>query len=121
MNQYISIIEYKNKKILYANHQNTLPDFIISTIKQTEDLVIKMDNPELLLLVDVRNCELPDEVIEQFKITAQRIKDCRKKTAVLGVTGIRKILLIAINKFSGIEAKAFDREEEAKEWLVSEI
>ena len=118
MTNYITILEHRDKKILYANHKDCGAEIIISTIKQSEELILKMANPDLRLLVDVRNCEITAEVVEQFKVTAKKIKDYRKKTAVLGITGVRKVMLIAVNKFSGIEAKAFDDEISAKEWLV---
>ena len=118
MTKYITIVEHRDKKILYANHQDCGSEIIVATIKQSEELIIKMANPDLRLLVDIRNCEITNEVVNQFKETAKKIKDYRKKTAVLGITGVRKVMLIAVNKFSGIEAKAFDDEISAKEWLV---
>lgn len=118
MTKNISVLEHKGKKILYANHQNCNAEHTINTIKQSEELIINMSNPDLRLLVDIRNCEITGEVIEQFKITAKKIKEYRKKTAVLGIKGVRKVMLIAVNKFSGIGAKAFDDEITAKEWLV---
>lgn len=118
MEKNISVLEHKGKKILYANHQNNNAEHIIKTIKQSEELIIKMSNPDLRLLVDVRNCEITAGVIEQFKETAKKIKQYRKKTAVIGVKGTQRVFFIAVNKFSGIGAKAFDDEIRAKEWLV---
>ncbi|MFA8342320.1 MAG: STAS/SEC14 domain-containing protein [Rhodothermaceae bacterium] len=115
----ISVLEHRGKKILYANHQNNSAPHIIDIIRESEELIIKMSNPDLRLLVDIRNCEVTPEVVEQFKITAKKIKQYRKKTAVLGVTKMQRVYLVAVNKFSGIEARAFDDEITAKEWLVT--
>jgi len=115
----ISVLEHKGKKILYANHKNNNAEHTIDIIRQSEELIIKMSNPDLRLLVDITNCEITPEVVEQFKITAKKIKQYRKKTAVIGVSKVQKILLATVNRFSGIDAKAFDDEITAKEWLVT--
>lgn len=118
MKEYLSIIEQSGKKILCANHQEASPEELLEQIKQSEEIILKMNNPELLLLIDIRNCDLTEDAVNQFKDTAQKIKNFRQRTAVIGVSGIRKLLLISINKFTGIEAKAFDDESSAKNWLV---
>ena len=41
------------------------------------------------------------------------------KIAVVGITGIKKIFLNVYNQFIGGKTKAFETEEEAKEWLVN--
>lgn len=114
-----SIIDHKGIKILVVNHKESTDELFIDTIKQSEALILKLNNPELRLLVDVRDTEIAKNVVEQFKTTALKIKPVCKKTAVLGVSGLKKILLIAVNTFSGIEAKAFAEENEAKDWLVN--
>lgn len=119
MKDYLSVIEHRGKKILYANHQNCTPDEITQQIKQSEEVILKMNNPDLLLMVDVRNCEVSEETVEQFKETGKKIKNFRSRTAVLGITGVRKLILISVNKLAGLEAKAFENENEAKDWLIS--
>ncbi len=41
-----------------------------------------------------------------------------EKTAVVGVTGLKKVLADAIAKFSGTHTKYFATKEEALDWLV---
>jgi len=119
MKDYLSVIEYGGKKILYANHQECSEDEITEHVKQSEEIVIKMKNTGLLMLIDLRNCDLSESTVNQLRETAKKIKDFVFRTAILGVTGVRKLVLISINKESGIGAKAFENEDEAKKWLIS--
>ncbi len=119
MNKYLSIVEYRNQKILLANHQNQNTQEIIDSIKQTEQLIVKMNSDNILLIVDISNCEMNQEVVSQFKATAKIIRPFIKRAAVIGVKGVLKVSLIAINKFSSIQARSFNSLDEAKEWLTS--
>jgi len=40
------------------------------------------------------------------------------KMAIIGITGIRKILFDAVTRFSGQNATLFDDIETAKDWLA---
>ena len=40
------------------------------------------------------------------------------KTAVLGITGVEKILLNVVNKLTQVNAKAFSNIESAKDYLI---
>jgi hypothetical protein len=42
------------------------------------------------------------------------------KRAIIGVNGVQKVLLKALNQFTGQESVAFDDNETALEWLVRE-
>ncbi|MFW9877795.1 MAG: hypothetical protein ACFFG0_32335 [Candidatus Thorarchaeota archaeon] len=41
-----------------------------------------------------------------------------KKPAVLGLTGVKKIFLNIVNKFTRLNAKMCSTMQEAKEWLI---
>lgn len=40
------------------------------------------------------------------------------KTAVLGITGVKKILLNVVNKLTNVNAKPFSNIEDAKDYLI---
>jgi len=54
------------------------------------------------------------------QLGAEVFKVKTEKGAVLGVTGIKKVLLNAYNMVAGEKLRAFDSEEEAKEYLVKD-
>jgi hypothetical protein len=52
---------------------------------------------------------------------SERITDTRKyilRTAVVGMTGIRKLFLDFFSRLAGSETVSFDDPEAAKQWLV---
>jgi hypothetical protein len=74
----------------------------------------------VLLVLCNRKMRLP-KFMAHVKETALELKPKQKKVAMVGMTGIKEILLQAYNKIVGVtNQKLFDTVEQAKEWLVEE-
>jgi len=120
--------KHKNKEILLGDYSNiTSQEEYTKIIKQAtaksiKDIKAKYENPDhaVLMLIDIRNSVIGTETLSVFKENAKKIKPYMKKVAVLGIHGVRKILLESVVWFSGLDAKPFDSLEEAKDWLVSD-
>ena len=112
-------IEYEGVKILLNDYTNLTGENFIETLEILTEHFLTQQKKEILLLLDVRNSYSNKEIIEALNIASKRIKPLVKKSAVLGVTGVKKILLTVVNKVSDLGAKPFNTEDEAKEWLVS--
>ena len=72
----------------------------------------------VLVLVDIRNTALTRDA---SRILTERIKDTKKyvkRTAVVGMTGIRKAFLDFFSLIAESETGSFDEPESAKAWLV---
>ena len=72
------------------------------------------------ILLDTRNSVASNEVIAYFKKAAAKTVKYMDKMAIIGITGIRKILFDAVTRFSGQNATLFDDMEKAKDWLASD-
>lgn len=120
-NKRIQIINHKGKNILYFDYAgfsvHTKGEFI-KTIETAAEFMISQGNNQLTL-TDVRNSLGDPDIVAKLKEVSARTKSYRKKAAVVGVTGVKAILLSAINMFSKSTVVAFDTIEEAKDWLVS--
>ena len=60
---------------------------------------------------------------EYFKLAKKygvEYKHVTRKGALVGITGVKKILTRAFNAFTGTNVKIFDTEEEAKEYLIKQ-
>jgi hypothetical protein len=73
-----------------------------------------------LVLVDIRNTVTSVEVVSLFKESTARTKGHVQKTAIVGVTGVQKVLAMAVARFSREPLHLFNTTEEAREWLVGE-
>ena len=101
----------------YSNLQGRdLADAIEANRVALLDLA-KSGHSELLYLTDVTHCLITDEALEAFKRVTKDVNPFTKGSAVVGVRGLRKFALDIVNKFSGLNTKAFDTHEAAKEWL----
>ncbi len=121
MNERLSIITHKNKKICFSNYNSIKPDEYVEQIqKNTLDIIeiSKKDEGQALLLNDVSDTYGSREIVAAFKASAKDVEPFAAKSAIIGVVGIQKVLLNAINSFSSLPIKAFNTKEEALEWLV---
>ena len=112
-------IEYKNKKILYVDYKLLSPEQIIDRIYAVAEL-LKTSEEGVLVLSDFTNVLIGIKIVEEVKVLGQEVfKNKTIKSAVLGVTGIKKMLLVVYGKFSRDDVVSFDVYEDALEYLVS--
>ena len=111
-------ITYKGKEILIDDYSNIMPEQFPPLIKKITSLTFKSGKKDILLVVDVTGAYANKEAVSAFNESGKKSKVLLKKTAVIGITGVKKIFLNIVNKFTELNAKAFSTTEEAKEWLV---
>lgn len=73
----------------------------------------------VLALIDVRGTTTTTQALSLYKQSAARTKGWIIRQAVVGATGIQKMLASAVARFSTEELVLFDDVEEAKDWLVT--
>jgi hypothetical protein len=115
-------IEYKDKSILLIEYSGVDMLDLEGEIHENELATIKLGKSgktDLLFLTDVTSVHIDLAAVNAFKSATQAMEPYTKGSAVVGIHGIRRILLDAVNRFSKIETKAFDTLDRAKEWLVS--
>lgn len=114
----IEWINHKGMKILFFNCKNLNEETLKSEADVLLATVIKEPERSVLILTDVRETVGTTEVVQIFKEYGDKMKKYFRKQAVIGITGVRHILLNAVSRFTG-QAQAFDDIEKAKDWLVS--
>ncbi|MBN2441039.1 MAG: hypothetical protein JXJ04_06825 [Spirochaetales bacterium] len=112
-------IEFKGKKILYVNYRNVRDkDVAISILKRAVEIERKSEG-DLLILQNYEGTYANQEFMGEIKKLGKEVKEKVKKNALVGITGIKKILLQTYSAFSGEKnIKTFNTEEDAKEWLI---
>jgi len=118
-------ISYSGKRILHIDLSNFKEDLkgfeeeITNTIRILGPEMYKQPEHSVLVLVDLRNTVMTSTA---QKFLTERIKDTRlyvKKTAVVGMTGLRRMFLDFFAHVANSETAPFDDPESAKEWLVT--
>jgi CMP-2-keto-3-deoxyoctulosonic acid synthetase len=117
-------ITYGGKQILHidlSNFKEDLKSFeaeLTATVSTIGQEMYRQPPHTVLVLVDLRNTAMTSTA---QKLLTERIKDTRqyvKKTAVIGMSGIRRVFLDFFSHLAGSDTSAFDDLETAKEWLV---
>ena len=111
-------ITHKGKKILYINYSGLEINEQLNLIREATGILLESGSKENLTLTDVRDGKVTQKFIDFAKEMSKKSTPVTKKAAVVGVEGIRKVLLQAVNRFSGSARKPFGTIEEAKDWLV---
>lgn len=113
-------IEYNNKKILFSNYEGckTPEDMICILHKEVE--ILKQQEDETLVMANYERAFGSMEYMRELKKMGKEIlKKKIKKTATLGITGVKEALFKSYIFFSGQEnVKIFYDKEEALKWLT---
>jgi hypothetical protein len=96
-------------------------DGLRSEVEAADQLICLQTENSVLALADLRDTVASRKVVDLFKESAVRTKKHVRKQAVVGVTGIRRILAEAVARFSHQPMVLFDTVEEARDWLVGNI
>jgi hypothetical protein len=115
-------IMHQGKRIMVADYTSFAIDLpaLQAEINAVDDLICQEPDDSVLLVVDVNQTTATVEVVEIFKQSSARTTRHLKKVAVVGVSGLRRMLLDVVSRFSGQEMTVFDNLEAAKNWLVEE-
>ena len=115
-------IEHSGKKIFFQDFSNMSYDTegIKQELVQVQAEVVSHPKDSLLILSDFRETELTTELMPILNASSAMTKDHVYKTAVLGVTGVKRTLADLLTRLTGQQLKYFDTEEEAKDWLIED-
>lgn len=115
-------MEYNNKKILYQDFSNNFynEQAVKKELEEVQAIVLSQPVDSVLVLSNFSNTEISTNLMpilnESSKVTSPHVK----KTAVLGVTGIKRTLGDLLSKITGQQLMYFTSEADAKEWLTKE-
>jgi hypothetical protein len=114
-----SVINYKGKDIVYNDLRGLSGPELLSGFKLSVQKTKEYKGKELCLLANFTDTVISDDAMKYLKseevINGNKLY---KKIAVVGATGLKKAILNIYNTITGDKTKAFDTEEEAKEYLI---
>jgi hypothetical protein len=111
---------YNGKRIFIARYDHMTNEELVTEIKEVKNYMSQNKvSGDMLVLVDTTGTLVSPEVLKQFKEMSLKSTEFKAKTAILGMTGSRKVFLDIVVKFAKQSAMPFDDAQTAKEWLVS--
>jgi hypothetical protein len=115
-------IEYNGKNILYQDFSNNFfnEKAVAEELSQVQEIVMSQPENSVLVISNFSNTELTASLMPILNESSSKTKAYVRKTAVLGVSGIKRALGDLLSRITGQELMYFNSEAEAKEWLTKE-
>ena len=97
-------IEHKNAKIFYQDFSDLGQDSdaVLEELKEVQAIVTSQPKKSALVLSNFINTEISSDLFLKLNNSSDLTKDHVKKTAVLGVTGIKRTLADLLRLPSGM-------------------
>jgi hypothetical protein len=110
---------HNGKKFLYVCFTSCDSNEEMIKLLEKELEMLKAAGGHSLLLADFRDAYIQSDFMDRAKAIGKELEDLTDKSAILGITGAKKLLLMAYNKVSKGGLKPFDDETSAKDYLVN--
>jgi hypothetical protein len=116
----ITKITYQGKEIIYGDYRLLSPAEIVAGVKEVAAIAQSSKNG-VLVLTNIESVPINFQIFEEIKALGNDV--FRKKvnrSAVLGITGVKRFLLKTYVKFTKDNAVPFSSMEEALTYLVQD-
>lgn len=115
-------IEHKGKRIFYQDFsKNFYNSAAVKTeLSEVQKIVTAQPKDSLLVLSDFRDTTVGSDLLSSMNAASAATKAYVHKTAVLGVTGMKRTLADLLTALTGQALKYFDDIEAAKNWLAED-
>ena len=115
------IITYRNKEILLVDYQLRSPsemtNLLIDSIKHVEKIVA--DNKELIILIDLTGVPVTKAFGEEMITGGKPHAQYAKKSAIVGVTGLKRLFFETYLLLSKSKMKSFKKKQDALNYLAT--
>lgn len=115
-------IEFNGKKIFYQDFSKNFYNSaaVKAELAEVQEVVKAQSKDSVLVLTDMRDTNVGSDLLPVMNAASNATKAYVHKTAVLGVTGMKRKLADLLTALTGQPLKYFDDAESAKRWLVEE-
>jgi hypothetical protein len=112
-------IEHQGKKILHNDFRGSRNEQDILSVMADLSKILTASPKKVLVLTDLTGTSVTPEVMNQVKVFGKDVMNVKiEKSAVLGITGLKNILLEGFLAVTGAKyIKPFAAEGEALKWL----
>lgn len=115
----VEFIKHNGKEILSLDFSNSKPGDVFLIINEAKQSIRTRPESSVRTLTDVTNMRFDENVTQQLKEFTSHNRPYVSAAAVVGVEGVKKIILNAVMLFSKRKFHTFDNVESAKNWLAA--
>ncbi len=108
------------RNIVFVDYTNMKAAELIAEAERLHDEARShFADKKVKVLVDITGVMMSTDAVQALKASTKRDSGMVEKTAVVGVTGLKKVLADAIARFSGTHTKYFSTRDQALDWLTN--
>jgi hypothetical protein len=115
----ITFITHKGKKILLTNFSGLTQEQVIEMLQELNGFEKQQAPGSLLCLGDYTDFHFSVKILNAFNADAKECSQYYKASALVGITGLVKVMYDTLAKILKQEMKLCSTREEALDWLVS--
>lgn len=117
----VRLIDHKGRKILYIDYSHLKKSEEVLPVIEQLEVKVRTFKSKQLFLTDATDGAANKEIMDALKRVAKVCKDLDvvEKECIIGVTGLKKVLLKAVNAFAKSNVVMKNSLEEAKDWLIT--
>jgi hypothetical protein len=114
----VNWIYHKNKRILYSDYRGMDTDTMITQLKHEADIILK-EPSDVLYMANFENTVIAPQFMKVANELGKTTEKKVTKSSIIGITGLKGVLLNSYNLFTGSKMRAFKDENAAKDYLVN--
>ncbi len=114
-------VEHKGHKIWMSDYRGMHGEELVKEIKANHAEHMKARSPDetqYLQLVDITDSIISRDVLKVFEGIGEEVKNIDVVLAVVGVIGLKRVIVDFLIRVTSIKTKLFSNREEAMDWLV---
>lgn len=116
-------VEHAGKQIFYqdfSGHDLLHSEAVQAELAAVEKIVTAQPKNSLRVLADFRDTTIGKDLVDLLTASSAKTKTYMMKTAVLGVTGTKRILANLLMSVTGQKLVIFEEEQAALDWLAKD-
>jgi len=113
-------IDHQGKQIFFQDFSGIdldKSDIIKDELVHVQQVVTSQPEDSILILADFRGTTISKNLMDLMLASSNKTKKFVRKTAVLGITGTKRMFANALVSATGQALRMFEEESEAKDWL----
>ncbi|HOO84789.1 MAG TPA: hypothetical protein PLS94_09510 [Prolixibacteraceae bacterium] len=113
-------IDHKGTRIYYIDFTNLRTEKEIEEVMiESKTLIRSSSKKSMINLANIEGMHFNNTIKELFTEYVKGNADYVQKSAIIGVTGLKRIVFNGIMKLTGRDVNCLNSVEEAKNWLTS--
>jgi len=114
-------IEHRGKQILFHDLANIMnPQEGFPVVEASKAIMVKQPKESVLTLTWVEGSRFNREIVDALRDLVKHNKPYVKAGAIVGLSGLQKVVYITVTQLSGRRLPVFATVDEAKDWLVNQ-